>query len=146
MTSFDFGLRTRIVSGPGAFAQLETLARTFGFRRSLLVCDEGMVKAGLAERASAMLREAIPFHAFGANPDTAMVEAGRRFAEPFGIDSIIGLGGGSSMDCAKAINFVLTNGGTIRDYWGHNKAAKPIRWRYRNPAHRISSTSASTVH
>ncbi len=126
MTSFDFGLRTRVVSGPGTFEKLESLARELGFRRTLLVCDEGLVNAGFAARAAAMLQEAIPFHAFDANPDTAMVEAGRKFAEPLAIDSIIGLGGGSSMDCAKAINFVLTNGGTMKDYWGHNKASKPM--------------------
>ena len=40
-----------------------------------------------------------------------MIEAGRAFAAAHGIDSIIGLGGGSSLDCAKGINFVLTNGG-----------------------------------
>ena len=40
-----------------------------------------------------------------------MVEAGRRFAEPLRVDSIVALGGGSSLDCAKGINFVLTNGG-----------------------------------
>jgi len=126
MTPFDFALRTRIVSGPGSFARLPELAQELGFRRTLLVCDEGMVKTGLAARAAELLGEAIPFHDFGANPDTAMVEAGRLFAEPLGIDSIIGLGGGSSMDCAKAINFVLTNGGTMKDYWGHNKAQKPM--------------------
>jgi alcohol dehydrogenase len=126
MTSFDFGLRTRIVSGPRAFAELETLARELGFKRTLLVCDEGLVKAGYAESASAMLQQAFPFHAFGPNPDTDMVEAGRRFAEPLRIDSIVGLGGGSSMDCAKAINFLLTNGGTMKDYWGHGKASKPM--------------------
>ena len=126
MTSFDFGLRTRIVSGPRTFAELETIARELGFKRTLLVCDEGLVKAGYADRASAMLHRAFPFHAFGANPDTAMVEAGRKFAEPLQIDSIVGLGGGSSMDCAKAINFVLTNGGTMKNYWGYGKASKPM--------------------
>src|SRR5262249_23950994 len=45
---------------------------------------------------------------------------------PLVVDSIIGLGGGSSMDCAKAINFVLTNGGRIQDYWGHGKADRPM--------------------
>ena len=126
MTSFDFGLRTRTVSGPRTFAGLAQLARELGFKRTLLVCDEGLVKAGHAGRASSMLREAFPFHAFGPNPDTFMVDAGRRYAEPLRIDSIVGLGGGSSMDCAKAINFVLTNGGTMRDYWGHGKATKPM--------------------
>ena len=55
-----------------------------------------------------------------------MVEAGRAFAAPLAIDSIIGLGGGSSMDCAKAINFVLTNGGRVQDYWGYAKASRPM--------------------
>src|SRR6185369_12939585 len=43
-----------------------------------------------------------------------------------GIDSIVAIGGGSSLDCAKGINFVLTNGGSMRDYRGHNKAEKPM--------------------
>jgi alcohol dehydrogenase len=55
-----------------------------------------------------------------------MVEAGRAYAAPLEIDGIIGLGGGSSMDCAKGINFVLTNGGTMRDYRGYGKARCPM--------------------
>ena len=55
-----------------------------------------------------------------------MVEAGRVHAAAFGIDSIVALGGGSSLDCAKGINFVLTNGGTMRDYRGFGKAAEPM--------------------
>ena len=68
----------------------------------------------------------IHFHDFGANPDTVMIEAGRAFAASAGIDSIVGLGGGSSMDCAKGINFVLTNGGRMQDYWGYGKASQPM--------------------
>ena len=55
-----------------------------------------------------------------------MVEAGRAYAAERRIDSIVALGGGSSLDCAKGINFVLTNGGTMRDYRGFGKAAKPM--------------------
>jgi alcohol dehydrogenase len=66
------------------------------------------------------------FHEFSANPDSAMVEAGRDFADPHGIDLIVAVGGGSSMDCAKAINFLLTNGGKMRDYWGYGKAQQPL--------------------
>ena len=55
-----------------------------------------------------------------------MVEAGRAVAADARIDSIVALGGGSSLDCAKGINFVLTNGGTMRDYWGHGKASRPL--------------------
>ena len=82
------------------------------------------------DRAAATIERAgiatVRFHEFDANPDTRMVEAGRVVAAAHGIDSIVALGGGSSLDCAKGINFVLTNGGTMRDYHGFGKAAKPM--------------------
>ncbi|MBO0860717.1 MAG: iron-containing alcohol dehydrogenase, partial [Chloracidobacterium sp.] len=135
MESFDFHTRTRLVFGSGAFERLGELARELGFNRALLVADQGMVACGYVDEAESLLKafgvEVFPFHEFGENPDTAMVEAGRAFAAELGIDSIIALGGGSSLDCAKGINFTLTGGGSMRDYWGHAKAsskpgAKPM--------------------
>ena len=55
-----------------------------------------------------------------------MVARGVRFAEELGPDSVIGLGGGSSLDCAKGINFLLTNGGAMADYQGYGKASRPL--------------------
>ncbi|HKX33360.1 MAG TPA: iron-containing alcohol dehydrogenase [Blastocatellia bacterium] len=130
MQSFDFQARTRIVFGLGAFERLGELASEMGFRRTLLVADRGIVDCGYVAAATALLKragiEVFAFHGFAENPDSRMVEAGRLFAAPLQVDSIIGLGGGSSMDCAKGINFVLTNGGAMRDYWGHGKALRPM--------------------
>ncbi|MCI0696543.1 iron-containing alcohol dehydrogenase, partial [candidate division KSB1 bacterium] len=116
--------------GIGVFERLGELAGELGFRRTLLVADHGMVACGYAGEASKLLQQAgievFTFHDFSENPDTTMVELGRICAVSLEIDSIIGLGGGSSMDCAKGINFVLTNGGTMRDYWGYGKAPKPM--------------------
>ncbi len=130
MVPFDFQLRTRVVFGLGSLERLGTLARELGFHRTLLVADAGVVQAGHAGEAIRLLEaagiETAPFHDFGPNPDSAMVEAGRRFAGPLRVDSIVGLGGGSSLDCAKGINFVLTNGGSIGDYRGYGKAATPL--------------------
>jgi alcohol dehydrogenase len=127
---FDFQLRTRVVFGGGAIAGLGELARELGFSRALLVGDPGLVAAGHVDRAAEILESAgiatVRFHDFDANPDTRMVEAGRVVAAANGIDSIVALGGGSSLDCAKGINFVLTNGGTMRDYRGFGKAAKAM--------------------
>src|SRR3954469_3399085 len=120
----------RTVYGEGTLEQLGTLAKELSFTRALIVADPGIVAAGFAARAARLLEEAAVspalFQDFDANPDTQMVEAGREFAAANGIDGIVAIGGGSSLDCAKGINFVLTNGGSMRDYRGHNKAAQPM--------------------
>ena len=127
---FQYFARTAVEFAPGALARLGSLARNRGFRRALLVADRGMIGAGFVDRALRSLQDAgvdaVPFHDFGENPDTAMVETGRAFAAPLGIDSLIALGGGSSLDCTKAINFVLVNGGSMRDYHGYDHAPKPL--------------------
>lgn len=116
--------------GAGEVARLGEVARELGGTRCLLVSDQGMVDAGYVRDATRALKarrmEVFAFHDFSHDPTSAMVEKGRAYAAPFNIDLIVGLGGGSSMDCAKAINFVLTNGGTMRDYWGYGKALKPL--------------------
>jgi alcohol dehydrogenase len=127
---FDFQLRTRVVFGDGAVARLGELARELSFKRTLVVADPGIVSIGLAQRAAALLDAAgiasEIFQDFGANPESSMVESGRVRAAAFGLDSIVAVGGGSSLDCAKGINFVVTNGGTMRDYRGFGKAARPM--------------------
>jgi alcohol dehydrogenase len=130
MQGFEFRLRTRAIFGPGTLARLGEIARELGFRRALVVSDRGLVDAGHFEHACGFLRRAgisvAGFHDFALNPSTRDLEAGRAFAASQEADSIVGLGGGSSMDCAKGINFLLTNGGTMRDYRGYGKATKPM--------------------
>jgi len=130
MCEFEFHPRTRLIFGEGAIARLGALARELNFHRTLLVADHGLLEAGHVAEATKPLSEAgievIPYHEFEANPDSRMIEAGRVFAAGAGVDSIVGLGGGSSMDCAKGINFVLTNGGRIQDYQGFGKASQPM--------------------
>ncbi len=130
MNPFDFQPRTRVVFGAGAIERLGQLASELGFRRTLVVADHGMIASGHVDEALAPLRKAgievFRFHDFESNPNTLMVEAGREFAAPLDIDSIIGFGGGSSLDCAKAVNFLLTNGGHMRDYLGYGKATSPL--------------------
>ena len=130
MDWFDFQLRTRLVFGCGTISRLGSISQELNLRHPLLVADHGLREAGHVDRAVAELRESniepIPFHDFDVNPDTIMVERGTEHARPHGIDSIIGLGGGSSLDCAKGINLLLTNGGAIADYRGYEKATKPL--------------------
>jgi alcohol dehydrogenase len=130
MLPFEFHARTRVVFGAQTLDRVGKIARDLGFRRILLVADRGVVEAGHAPRASGLLEHAgvdvTIFSDFGPNPDSDMIKAGAAFAAPLAIDAIIGVGGGSSLDCAKGINFVLTNGGTMADYRGYGKASKPL--------------------
>jgi len=130
MKSFDFQPRTRVIFGAGAISELGKLAVELGFRRTLLVADHGLVASGHVDEALAPLQaagiEVVRFHDFEANPDTRMIEAGAAFVGDKQIDSLIGLGGGSSMDCAKGINFLLTNGGRMADYRGYGNARKSM--------------------
>jgi alcohol dehydrogenase len=130
MRSFDFQPRTRVVFGAGVIERLGELARELNFKRTLLVADHGLVASGHVDEAVGPLQQAgvevFRFHDFEVNPDTRMVEAATAFVAPLKIDSIIGLGGGSSLDCAKGINFLLTNGGRMSDYRGYGLATKPM--------------------
>ena len=127
---FDYRPHTRVIFGENAIRRLGSLAKELSFGRTLLGADRGIVEAGYVEMATSLLQEegmdVFPFHDFAENPDTDMIEVGVKFARPHNVDSIIGLGGGSSLDCAKGINFVLTNGGHIRDFWGFGKARLPM--------------------
>ena len=125
-----FDLRTAVLFGENRFAELPAVALSLRFTRTLLVSDPGIQATGYPAQAAGMLSEAgiavQLFHDFSPNPDTDMVEAGRAFAASHGIDSLVALGGGSSLDCAKGINFVLTNGGSMADYWGFAKTRRPL--------------------
>ncbi len=126
MIPFDFQPRTRIVFGEGKVDALGELASELGARRALVVSDAGIVKAGHTQRGVDALEgagiEAFLFDAVHENPTTVDVEAGVAFARRCDPQLIVGLGGGSSMDCAKGINFVLSGGGRMQDYWGVGKA------------------------
>jgi alcohol dehydrogenase len=130
MTSFDYQPRTRIVFGQGKIEALGELASELGARRALVVSDPGVIAAGHAGRGvAALARAGIETHLFDAvheNPTTDDVAAGVKFARRYDPEILVGLGGGSSMDCAKGINFVFTNGGEIKDYWGVGKALNPM--------------------
>ena len=121
---------SKLVFGAESLERLGELARELGCRRVLVVTDPGLRAAGHVDRALEALRresvEACVNDSVDANPTTRQVEEGRRVAEAFAADGLIGLGGGSAMDCAKGINFLLTNGGRMEDYWGSGKATQPM--------------------
>jgi alcohol dehydrogenase len=127
---FDFHTPTRVKFGPGTLANLGELASEIGASRVLLVTDPGLEAAGHPQRAQQSLEaaglEVFLYDAVEQNPTSRHVDAGVRFAAPLRIDLIVSVGGGSAMDCAKGINFLITNGGQMSDYKGFGKARRPM--------------------
>jgi alcohol dehydrogenase len=127
---FDYQSRTRLVFGVNCVERTGELAREIGAKKILLVTDPGLVAAGHAEHVQKFLESAnLKVTLFGKareNPTTRDVDECLAAAKSARVDTIIGLGGGSSMDTAKGCNFLLTNGGRMQDYWGVGKAAKPM--------------------
>ena len=129
-SAFEFRSPTRLVVGAGTIDRLGEIARELRATRVLITSDAGVVRAGhtaaaIGSLASAHLAATV-FSEFGENPTTAQVNAGTAVARQFGPDLIVGLGGGSSMDCAKGINFLLSCGGRMHDYHGRGKATGPM--------------------
>jgi alcohol dehydrogenase len=130
LVPFDYQGRTRIVFGVNSVERVGELAKGLGATKILLATDPGIVTAGHAARVEHLLQQhGIAVTRFGQveeNPGTKCVEKCVEVAHRSAIDAIIGLGGGSSMDTAKGCNFIFTNGGQMKDYWGIGKAKLPM--------------------
>jgi alcohol dehydrogenase len=128
--AFDHEPRTRLVCGHGTLARAGELARELGGRRALLVTDPGIVAAGHADHTRIALTaaglEVAVYDAVRENPSTLDVSRAVDAARAHQADLLVGLGGGSAMDTAKGCNFLFTNGGAMRDYWGRGKATRPM--------------------
>jgi alcohol dehydrogenase len=128
--AFDHQPRTRLVFGLNVVERVGELAAEIGMKTPLLVTDPGVLAAGHVERVLQSFQRVkikpLLYSKVRENPTTVDVQDCVRTVQAAGVDGIIGLGGGSSMDTAKGCNFLLTNGGRMQDYWGLGKATKPM--------------------
>lgn len=117
-------------SGRGSLTTIGTLAAALGFRRPLVTADRGIAAAGILDRALRPLAaaglEAAAFTEFGENPTETEAASGAEAAARHDADSLIGLGGGSSLDMAKAVGFLRAGGGVMEDYRGYDRAPHPL--------------------
>ena len=111
-------------------SQLGALACQLGSKRVMVISDPGVVATGHAARGIDCLSKSglvsCLFDAVRENPTTDHINAGTDVARDFRPDLLVAIGGGSSMDCAKGINFLFSCGGRMQDYWGRGKAGKPM--------------------
>lgn len=107
---------TRIEFGEGEIARLPEFLAQLGVKRPLLATDRGLVATGLVDRVMALLAEAVVFGDTPANPTEEAVIAAHALYEAEGCDGIVGLGGGSSLDLAKAVRLLTGHPGPLEQY------------------------------
>jgi alcohol dehydrogenase class IV len=104
---FDSHLPTRLVFGAGRLAEVGALARSLGSRAVVVTSRTAMARLGhtarLMDRLTAAGVEATVFHDLGPTPTTDDVDRASEAARAAGADCVIGMGGGSALDCAKAV-------------------------------------------
>ena len=117
-------------SGTGALSELGAIARDRGNRRALVTSDPGIVAAGITGRARESLERAgvrvEVFSDFAENPTESDVARAAGAAGAVCADSLVGVGGGSSLDVAKGAGFLLAGGGRMEDYRGYDKCPHPL--------------------
>ena len=127
---FSFVLPTKIVFGAGCVAALGDELRALGANRPLIVTDAGVAASGTLEKVMAALpagAESRVFDAVEANPKDYNVSAGAAAYREFGADSIVAVGGGSPIDCAKAVGVLAANGADdIKAFEGKDAPTKPL--------------------
>ena len=119
--TFDFELPTRIRFGEGVVKSVGEEARSLGAEHILIITDSGIMKAGIVDRILADLKEAgyentEIFDGVEPNPRDTTVHKAYELAKSLGTDLLISVGGGSSIDTAKAVGVLLEHGGQIKDY------------------------------
>jgi alcohol dehydrogenase class IV len=119
----------RIVEGRGAMRAAPEEARRLGAGKVLVVTDPGVAKAGLLEALLAVLAEAgltaEAFTGVAPDPKVEVVDACLAAVRQAAADVVIGLGGGSSLDIAKAAAALSANAGPVSDYFGMDRVPQP---------------------
>ena len=130
LNRFSFELPTKIEYGVGVAGGLADVIKCFNATKVLVITDNGVIRSGLLERISGPLEaQHLKWEVFDRvepNPKDYNVQEGTEIASRFNPDCLVALGGGSPIDCAKAIAVVARQGGAVRDYEGPDKIGSDV--------------------
>ncbi len=119
-----------IIFGRELLQQVGSCARRLGGHKVFLVSDQGLFNSGWVDQVMHSLLQAgmsfVYYDQITPNPKDAEIETGAKEYLKQGADVIVGLGGGSSMDAAKGIAILVSNGSRIKDFEGPDKIIRPI--------------------
>lgn len=117
MLNFTMQQKVKILYGNGAINQLGELVVQTNHKKPMIVCDKGTVAAGIVDKAVNALKklniEYVIFDEVVPDPPVHVVETGAEVCKNEQCDMVVGIGGGSSIDTAKAINITRFNEGPI---------------------------------
>ena len=129
MANILFRTTPRILMGPGSADQIGRELKALKGKRALIVTDPGIIRAGLLDGISPSLKNAgvtvTLFDQVEADPHIEIVDQALARLKEEKCDSVIGMGGGSSLDIAKLVAAMAVNPGHISDYFGVDLLAKP---------------------
>ncbi len=119
-----------IIFGRNSMKHVGQCALRLGAKKVLLVSDSGIERAGWVQRLTDLLDtdgiEWVYYSNVSSNPRDHEIEKGARFYSESKADVILALGGGSTLDTAKGIAIIASNGGKIADYEGANQVNRPL--------------------
>ena len=117
---FSYFMPVRLLFGANVIDQLGATAKSYGTHALIVTGRSSTKRSGLLDRSIALLEaagvRATVFNKVEPNPLTTTVMEGAALARAQGCDLVIGMGGGSMMDAAKAVAFCAVNGGDVNDY------------------------------
>lgn len=115
--------------GKGAVRMLIPELKKMGVRRALIVTDSFLYESGAAARVGEVLLEAgveyAVYYNVSPNPTVQIVNECIRAAVGLQVELLLALGGGSAIDTAKAVSIVAANGGSVEQYEGTDRSARP---------------------
>lgn len=127
--SFNFFVKSNITFGKGAVKKLPQILAGYELKKVMIVYDNGVKAAGIAEKIVEQVEKAeveyLIFDKVIPNPTNEVVESAAQLAREAKVEGLVAVGGGSSIDLAKAVNVLLTNPGTIGEYGGMNMVKNP---------------------
>ncbi|MGI6775646.1 iron-containing alcohol dehydrogenase [Acetomicrobium sp.] len=131
LRQFSFELPTRIEYGVGVISKLGDELRLLKAQKVAIITDPGIIKAGLLDKITSILKEEkLLYNVFDGvdpNPKDRNVERGAQVVRSFGADAMVAIGGGSVIDCAKAIGVLVSHDGKrIKDFEGKTAVKKQI--------------------
>ena len=131
LRQFSFELPTRIEYGVGVISKLGDELRLLKAQKVAIITDPGIIKAGLLDKITSILKEEkLLYNVFDGvdpNPKDRNVERGAQVVRSFGADAMVAIGGGSVIDCAKAIGVLVSHDGMrIKDFEGKTAVKKQI--------------------